>query len=112
MSKQKVVFLYSSPSGEEMLNTMMQEHIVWQTAEDRTKVLASFMRAIHKSPEGHTIRVWFDVEYSDTSPEVVFLKCFLSAVPEENIFFARIGEMKDDVEEIGNYTRMSLSEAE
>jgi hypothetical protein len=112
MSKQKLIFLYCSPSGEAALNAMMQEHTGPLTTEDRTEVWESFMRAIYKGPDGHVIRVWFDVEYSDTSPEMAFLKRFLAAVPTEDIYFARVGEEPDDVEEIGSYARIRLSEAE
>jgi predicted AlkP superfamily phosphohydrolase/phosphomutase len=108
MSKQKLIFLYSSPPGEAVLNAMLREHINSLAAKDGKKVVASFTRAIHKSPNGHAIRVWFNVEYSDELPEIVFLKRFLAAVPVEDIFFARIGEDPDDFEEIGSYTRRSL----
>jgi len=108
MSKQKVIFLYTSPSGETLLNTLLQEYSNSLTKHDSTKVWESFMRAIYKCPEGHAIRVWFNVEYSDASPEIAFLKHFLTEAPEGDIFFARIGEEPEDVEEIGSYARIKL----
>lgn len=108
MSKQKVIFLYCSPSGEAALNAILREHISSLLAKDSTRIIESFMRAIYRSPEGHSIRVWFDVEYSDASPDIAFLKHFLTEAPEGDIFFARIGEEPEDVEEIGSYARIKL----
>jgi hypothetical protein len=112
MSMQKLIFLYSSPAGETALNAMLREYISSLAAEDGMKVMASFTRAIQKSSTGHAIRVWFNVDYSDELPEMAFLKRFLAAVPREDIFFARVGEKPDEVEEIGSYARMRPPEAE
>ncbi|CAK7026918.1 MAG: hypothetical protein DELT_02611 [Desulfovibrio sp.] len=112
MSKQKVVFLYCSPSGEAVLTAMLQEWLTDLTPDDGAKVLDWLSRAIYKSREGHSIRVWFGIDYSDDLPEVAFLKHFLAIVPETDIFFARFGEDPDDVEELGSYERINLPEAE
>jgi len=112
MSKQKVVFLYTSPAGEAMLNSMMQGHTSSRTEEDRTKAWESFMRAIHHTSDGHFIRVWFGVEYSEGSSAMAFLKRCLAAAPAEDIYFARFGENPDDVEEIGTYASLKRREVE
>lgn len=110
MSIQKVIFLFCSPPGEAVLNTMLQEHTASMPPKDRMQVLESFTRAIHKSPDGHSIRVWFQVAYDDTAPQIAFLKRFLAHVSVDDIFFARFGEASNDFEEIGNYKRVRLPE--
>lgn len=110
MSKQKVIFLYCSPAGESRLNDMLQERIGSLPPKDGGKIVAFFANAIHKSPEGHSIRIWFDVKYPDSSPAPSVLEGFVKSTPVEEIFFARIGEEPDDVEEIGSYERMKLPE--
>ncbi len=108
MSRQKVMFLYCSPSGETVLNTMMREYTQTLTAEKSAQALEPFMRAIHKSRKGHSIRVWFNVDYGDTSPGTAFFKRFLAKVSEDDIYFARFGQQPDDVEEIGRYESIQL----